>query len=47
MLKVNSSNEKMEAKIEKLSMGSGSTQPLARGEHLTSLQPQRGEAHVI
>jgi hypothetical protein len=47
MLKVNSSNEKMEAKIEKLSMGSGSTQPLARGEHLTSLQLQRGDAHVI
>jgi hypothetical protein len=46
-LELNSSNEKMKAKIEKLSMESGCTQPLARGEHLTSLQLQGGEAHVI
>jgi hypothetical protein len=38
MLKVNSSNEKMEAKMERLNVESGSTHWLARGEHLTSLQ---------
>jgi hypothetical protein len=46
-LELNSSNEKVKAKMEKLSMGSDSTHSLARGEHLTSLQLQGGEAHVI